>query len=528
MHPVNPYSAGGIVKDPDMFFGRDEELRHIRNRMRSGNSTAVVGLRRIGKSSLLYQLVHQADSLPDGVVAVYLDLHEPAHHRPLDLLTSALCHLDERLDHRYDFSQVKSLSGFSTAIKQVAAGDLQPILCLDEMEELTERDVFDDDFFECLRSLGSQGFLSFVTASSESLDALIKRKKITSPFYNIFINLDLAGLSDRAARALLTEPFHQVGLAPPTDDHVDYVLELVGHHPFYLQIAAYHLFEAQRKGGVLDHQMLRKVVSHDTSRHFQALWRHLSAERQTGLKRLADVRDWERTQDDLEGCGLIEAPSTGPRVFSDIFAQQVREGTLKSEKSKSLPEVVKASVRKRWQRQLLGGLTIVSILALALWLVFGNSSQAATLNCNGGDYVVCLDYPRYLAIGDRGRVDWNLHNNTTQPVTATLATVLFPTRARIEGPNSYTIKGLKRANSGQVSFYRRPPWRQGISLTPEVELEVDGVPVTCEGTVDPIRAGAIPWLNSVWVWFSTTGPFSWLVLAGLEFIKTLGKKQADD
>jgi ABC-type phosphate/phosphonate transport system ATPase subunit len=63
-----------------MFFGRDEELKRIRDRLRKGDSTAVVGLRRIGKSSLLYQLAHQADQLPQGVVAVYLDLQEAVHH----------------------------------------------------------------------------------------------------------------------------------------------------------------------------------------------------------------------------------------------------------------------------------------------------------------------------------------------------------------------------------------------------------------------------------------------------------------
>jgi hypothetical protein len=64
MPPVNPYSAGGMVIDPAMFFGRDDELRRIRDRLRKGDSTSVVGLQRIGKSSLLYQLAHQADSPP--------------------------------------------------------------------------------------------------------------------------------------------------------------------------------------------------------------------------------------------------------------------------------------------------------------------------------------------------------------------------------------------------------------------------------------------------------------------------------
>jgi len=76
MTVANPYSAGPIVTDAEMFFGREEELRRIRDRLRKGGSMAVIGLRRIGKSSLLYQLAHQADQLPEGAVAAYLEAPE--------------------------------------------------------------------------------------------------------------------------------------------------------------------------------------------------------------------------------------------------------------------------------------------------------------------------------------------------------------------------------------------------------------------------------------------------------------------
>jgi hypothetical protein len=133
-------------------------------------------------------------------------LQDAAHRHPLDLLNAALRGLDARLDNRYRFAPVKSLAEFSTAIKQVAGDGLRPVLCLDEVEELTDRPEFDDDFFEGLRALGNGRRLAFVTVSGESLDLLLARKKRTSPFYNIFNHLDLAGLTDGAARDLLTRP----------------------------------------------------------------------------------------------------------------------------------------------------------------------------------------------------------------------------------------------------------------------------------------------------------------------------------
>lgn len=337
MSAINPYSTGGIVKDPAMFFGRKEELKCIRDRLRKGDSTAVVGLRRIGKSSLLYQLAHQADELPQGVVAIYLDLQEAAHHSPLGLLDSALRHLDERLGNRYTFAPVESLGDFSVAVKQIAADGYRPALCLDEFEELTERQVFDDDFFEALRSLGNQRQLAFATASGESLDVLLRREGRTSPFYNLFLNLDLAGLSDKAARALLTEPFQAAGLNAPPDEYMAEALNLAGHYPFYLQMAAYHLFEARRQDGVVNLHTLREAFARDAERHFRGLWRHLSADEQGGVQRLAGrqvvIQNWARTCDDLLRCGLAEGEAENPRLFSAVFAEMVNTGEIVREQA---------------------------------------------------------------------------------------------------------------------------------------------------------------------------------------------------
>lgn len=332
MTQANPYSAGGLVVDPAMFFGRDEELKRIRDRLRKGDSTAVIGLRRIGKSSLLYQLAHQAEALPQGVVAVYLDLQEATHHRPLGLLDSALWHLNGRLGNRYNFAQVENLGSFSAAVKQIAADGYRPTLCLDELEELTEREAFDDDFFEALRSLASQRQLAFVTASGESVEVLLQRGGRTSPFYNLFTDILLSGLSDEAARALLTEPFQASTLNAPPDEYVTEVLKLAGHYPFYLQMAAYHLFEAREKDGVVDHHALRQAFARDVERHFRDLWRHLSPDEQAGVQRLAGrqivVQDWARTCEHLLRCGLAEGEAEDPRLFSDVFAQMVKTGEV--------------------------------------------------------------------------------------------------------------------------------------------------------------------------------------------------------
>ena len=371
MTPTNPYITGGLVEDPAMFFGREKELRRIRDRLRKGDSTAVVGLRRIGKSSLLYQLTHQTDRLPEGVVAVYLDLQDAAHHTPLGLLDAALRHLDGQLNGRYSFDPVQNLGEFSAAVKRIAADGYRPVLCLDEVEELVEREEFDNDFFEALRSLGNQRQLAFVTASGESLDALLRQGGRTSPFYNIFVDLPLGGLSDEAARALLTEPFRAAGLKPPPADYVNLALEMAGRHPFYLQMAAYHLFERRKKGDVVDRRAWREAFARDAERHFRGLWRSLSAEEKQGVQKLAGaptaaVRDWERTLADLRRCGLAEGDAANPRLFSDVLAEMVRRGEVEREKP---PRNRRRSHRPKAERRALSPLYSYALVALAAAVV---------------------------------------------------------------------------------------------------------------------------------------------------------------
>ncbi len=338
MSATNPYSAGGLVAERAMFFGRDEELKRLRERLSKGDSTAVVGLRRIGKSSLLYQLAARADALPEGVVALYLDLQDAAHHAPLGLLAAALRGLDEKLNGRYGFAPPAGLAGFAAAVRQMAADGCRPVLCLDEVEELTTRPAFDDDFFEALRALGNARALAFVTASGESLDVLLRHGGRTSPFYNLFINLDLAGISDDGARALLRQPFLAAGRQPLPTEYIDDVLALAGRHPFYLQMAAYHLFDLLKDGRVLNRAALREAFARDAERHFRGLWRALSADEQAGVRRLAGdttavVPDWPRTRADLLRCGLAEGAAAAPRLFSAVFAEMVESGEVAREKA---------------------------------------------------------------------------------------------------------------------------------------------------------------------------------------------------
>jgi len=330
----NPYSAGGLVKNPRMFFGRSDELAQLRGRLANGDSTNIVGLRRIGKSSLLYQLANQTDALQSGAVAVYLDLQDATHRQPLDLLNSALRSIDQQLGKRYGFANqpVGSLAEFSTAIKRVATDKFKPILCLDEVEVFLENDEFDDDFLNNLRSLANQRVLSYVTAASDSLDVLLQQNSRTSHFYNVFTNLQLGGLSDTAAVDLLTRPFSSMGMTPPGDAHVHLAIDVAGHYPFYLQIAGGLLFDHVAQRTPIDQHRLREAFRAQAGRHLMGLWRNLNADEQAGVKLLAGLQavvldaGWVHRQ--LAAAGVVEDVPQSPRLFSSVFAEMVSNDSI--------------------------------------------------------------------------------------------------------------------------------------------------------------------------------------------------------
>lgn len=74
---LNPYITDHPISDPSAFFGRKDLLGWVRERLVKGDHVLLLhGVRRIGKTSFLLQLLHH---VPAGFLPVYLDLEKLAH-----------------------------------------------------------------------------------------------------------------------------------------------------------------------------------------------------------------------------------------------------------------------------------------------------------------------------------------------------------------------------------------------------------------------------------------------------------------
>lgn len=245
----NPFFFGGKITRPKNFVGRTAQLRRIFSAFETEEAqhTAIVGERRIGKSSLLYhitQVYTQRLPHPERWRFLYIDLDDPHCHTQPGLLQTILQGLGLPQAAPPTLAQFQDTL---SAYQQTHAA--RPVLCLDEFEHLTRRKPeFPDAFFEAWRSLGNNGRVAFLTASRTPLGELIRQGDLTSNFDNIFSLLRLGELTLPEAQQLLARSA-DAG-QPFTPQECERLLELAGRKAGRLQFAARELYMAKAAGEV--------------------------------------------------------------------------------------------------------------------------------------------------------------------------------------------------------------------------------------------------------------------------------------
>jgi hypothetical protein len=320
MSEGNPFYHRGPVSDPEFFFGRKRELSFVFDLLRKGQSVAVSGPRRIGKTSLLMHLrnpsVASAHACPpEEVDFLLLDggtldgLGEDDFYGAIDRSLgggSAAVSYSEFLEH--------IRSGFS-------GGRRSLVILLDEFELVAANPRFGSALFNRLRGLAAQYPVRFVTASKNPLWKLSRTnpETLSSPFFNFFAPVTLGLLEEDEAREMLARlsakagrPFAERALAP--------ILSLSGAHPLFLQVAGYRAFEAAGEAGEIPPEALpqiRRQMLADLEPHLQYYWNELEEEDRYGLAALPLVGG--------ESIRLVEAGLVhGGRYIGTVLEQFVR------------------------------------------------------------------------------------------------------------------------------------------------------------------------------------------------------------
>jgi len=336
-----PFIYGRPVRGAE-FLDREAELRAIFNRLRNGESTAIVGEPHIGKSSLLLWLAHaEAQRLHLGdeaqnLICSNLDLHPIGHDytprafweealEPLTALGEApLAPLLDRLAQtQYARRALVRL------FEHLGGQDRRLVLLLDEFERLLGHPNFKEaSFFALLRSLATRtGGLAIITASRLSVAEMNERGHglldTGSPFFNNVIEVRLRPFDDATVSALFGAAAGRLSA-----DDQRFARRVAGRHPFLLQAMAAVLVES---AAAPDRLALAAEMFYDRiSFHFDDLWRMLDDDTRTTAVILSLMELGGRALGRAFAYGEIEnVDAFGPelrRLAERGLAEQVDEG----------------------------------------------------------------------------------------------------------------------------------------------------------------------------------------------------------
>jgi hypothetical protein len=228
-----------VIGEPvtgDAFYGRREEIEEIV--CGQGKAVHVLGMRRIGKTSLLLRVA-------DRVPCLYLDFQAMVGQVSLFAYQVQYELNRQRKQHPWLPALIENGDAFAclaqATVEAEKAGTRLFLLC-DEAEGLMD---FDVSFLRRLRGLIWGRYpLRTVLASAKNLVGLddLCREWHTSPFLNNFPPpLYLGGLSDKAADALITQSQSEspVKAAPELCAEIR---RLTNNHPYLIQWLCHRLW----------------------------------------------------------------------------------------------------------------------------------------------------------------------------------------------------------------------------------------------------------------------------------------------
>lgn len=247
----SPFTYGNPISDPARFFGRSREVEQVFNRLRNaeGESSSIVGGRRIGKSSLLNYLAHpdvrrRHGMDPQQALFIYVDLQMVDNQTtPARLWQRLLGQLarqcqDEALAVTLnEIIAAGSFDNFALAdlFDNVDRLGRHVVFLLDEFENVTINPNFDPSFFYGLRSLAIQHNLSLVTSSRHELIELTHSQAVrSSPFFNIFATIHMPLFSSVETERLIHGLLAGTGVEF-TEEEMATLAEIADGHPFFVQ-----------------------------------------------------------------------------------------------------------------------------------------------------------------------------------------------------------------------------------------------------------------------------------------------------
>jgi hypothetical protein len=377
----NPFVYGAPVDVP-RFIGRQSEVDHVFQQITSGarGSVAIIGERRIGKTSLLHyvaapDVIRRWNLDQESSIFLFVDCGAIGQITITRLWRYILTRLQRQLGRvRRQSPLLDSIAALLAApeirtadieflLEDLHAENLILVLLFDEFEYIIRTDPDSEDvtreLLGGLRALINHASraLSLIVATRRPLDELCQDIRFMgSPFYNNFSYLHLRPFSRREADSLLDQMLKDTDVVfTPADRALVY--ELAGTHPLLLQAAAACVFDERRATpeAEVDRRLVLERFMDLTAHQWQDLWRWSTTEEQEVLTRmgrdpheaaaLLQRRPNERRR--LLERGLLVDDGGTARLFSPMLRHWLMERAAEQRRKRTAPGQTAAQADNR-------------------------------------------------------------------------------------------------------------------------------------------------------------------------------------
>jgi len=237
---INPYPVGPPIKDPKCFFNRSELLASLQNIQQW--KVCIFGIRRIGKTSLLYQ-VFRDYQVVDKKIALMINLQglnnesEMGKYLFREIKNSAKMH--PTVVRFIQSHQVTDVLDTLTRWSEFCTdNELESVLLIDEAEQLKKLTKTDLSQFIRLLNVPGGSFSTVITGSRTLKELRTEEEQFLLDFQQI--NLDVFPFQD--SEALLT----QDGTVRVSAKNATDIIHASGNHPYFTQYIASGLYDRGR------------------------------------------------------------------------------------------------------------------------------------------------------------------------------------------------------------------------------------------------------------------------------------------
>nr|VFJ91438.1 MAG: AAA-like domain-containing protein [Candidatus Kentron sp. LFY] len=236
--PQNPFEYTRPIVDKERYIPRVGMVQNIINELYGKNNVSVMGAKRTGKTTLLFDLRERLDR------AVYIDFKKFSYSDIGEVLSDLHKNADKQISNTFDELIVEDGNSTHALVKMLhVLGECAPVVFL--IDELpTPREVA-YQFLVAVRAYyleaiaeSAEKIHTFVIAGSVDLAVLTQDMNPDISPFNIAIPLYLKDFSYPE----IQEFIHRLAVGRFEDREIEKIFRYTGGYPFLVQFVCHHLY----------------------------------------------------------------------------------------------------------------------------------------------------------------------------------------------------------------------------------------------------------------------------------------------